>query len=196
MTGCGNATNQLYNPYGIALHPTLGTLYIADLGNHRLMSYPVGAKNGTLLLGGTGPGINNTQLRNPLGLYYDSFSSTLVIDNYGCNNIVRYALGATSWTLVAGNIDGTSGTTSASFTAPTDVTFDPMGNMYVADRNNHRIQFFYAGQMNGTTIAGVTSVNGSNATTLNIPWAAELDSQLNLYVADGGNHRIQKFLRY
>jgi len=89
-----------------------------------------------------------------------------------------------------------SGTTPARFNVPTEAIFDPMGNLYVADRNNNRIQFFYTGQLNGTTLAGITGVNGTNATTLAAPWSLRLDSQLNLYVADTCNHRIQKFLRY
>jgi hypothetical protein len=73
---------------------------------------------------------------------------------------------------------------------------DPMGNIYIADTVNHRIQFFLSGQSNGTTIAGVTSVSGNNSTLIYYPYGVALDSQLNLYVVDTGNHRIQKFLRY
>ncbi len=71
-----------------------------------------------------------------------------------------------------------------------------MGNMYVADRNNQRIQFFYNGQLDGTIIAGITGVSGSNSNTLFAPWSLRLDSQLNLYMTDSNNHRIQKFMRY
>lgn len=160
------------------------------------MSYSPGIMNGTLILGDQGQGTNTTQLYTPIGLYYDEFSNSLVIANFRAHNIVRYVFGAIGWTLVAGNMNGTAGTSSTSLASPTDITFDPMGNMYVADRNNHRIQFFSVGGMNGTTIAGMTQVSGRNATRLNTPWALELDSQLNLYVVDTYNHRIQKFLRY
>ena len=195
MVGCGNASNQLNNPYGIALHPLSAELYIADHANHRLMAYPTGGRNGTLLLGGNGPGLGYTQLSNPLGLYFDLYSNSLIIDNYGASGILRYVLGATNWTLMAG-VNGMTGSTSTSLFLPMDVVLDPMGNLYVTDRNNHRIQFFPVGQMNGMTIAGITLVSGSNATTLSSPWAAKIDNQLNLYVADTTNHRIQKFLRY
>jgi hypothetical protein len=53
-----------------------------------------------------------------------------------------------------------------------------------------------AGQSVGTTIAGITSVVGGNSTLLNMPYSLTLDNQLNLYVADTGNYRVQKFLRY
>ncbi len=46
-------------------------LYIADTGNHRVMSYQVGASVGTIVAGGSGSGKNNTQLANPTALHYD-----------------------------------------------------------------------------------------------------------------------------
>jgi len=178
----GNASNQLYRPYGIALHPTTNTLYISDYTNHRIMSYPSGTFNGTLIFGDGEPGFNNTQLYFPVGLHYDAFTNSLIIANH--------------WELLAGSPIGFTGVPPDGLYRPIDMTLDPMGNLYVADRNNHRIRFFSNGQLNGTTIAGVTGVNDTNATTLNWPWSVKLDSQLNMYVADTNNHRIQKFLRY
>ena len=192
----GNGTNQFNYPYGIALNPTSGELYISDSNNHRIMSYAPGVNNGTLIFGGNGPGNNNTQLKYPVGLYSDSFSNNFISANTNANNIVRYVSGGRNWTLVAGNINGNAGTTPTNFAGPFDMTFDPMGNMYVADLHNHRIQLFYAGQVNGTTIAGISGVQGSYDTTLYQPRSVRLDNQLHLYVADSQNHRIQKFLRY
>ena len=192
----GNSSNQLSNPHGIALHPTSNTLYIADYGNHRIMSCVLGNNSGTLLFGFNGGGNNNTQLYSPVGLHFDILTNSLVIVNRGVQKIVRYVLGSNFWTLIAGDISGAVGTTPAQFNAPAEATFDPMGNLYVADTYNNRIQFFYTGQLNATTIAGITRVNGTNATTLDVPFSLRLDSQLNLYVADAYNHRIQKFLRY
>lgn len=160
------------------------------------MSYPSGVMNGTLVFGGRGSGGNNTQLAFPVGLYYETFSNTLIIGNYACHNIVRYMFGTSNWTLVAGNINCTAGRDSTSLLFPTRTTLDPMGNLYVADRDNQRIQFFPSGERHGITIAGMTRAIGNNATTFNGPWAVALDSQLNLYVVDSYNHRIQKFLRY
>ena len=71
-----------------------------------------------------------------------------------------------------------------------------MGNMYVADIENHRIQFFEAGRSTGRTVAGVTNVAGSSANLLNRPYTVRIDRQWNLYVTDTLNHRIQKFFVY
>ncbi|CAF3767586.1 unnamed protein product [Rotaria sp. Silwood1] len=192
----GSANNLLNRPYGVVRDPNSGTIYIADYSNHRVVSYVTGASSGTIVAGGNGPGTNNTQLRNPAGLYFDSSTNSLVIANYGAHNIVRWVLGANSWTLIVGSINGSAGNTSTLLNYPTDVTFDSMGNMYVVDMFNHRVQFFFEGQMNGTTIAGVTGEIGNNATLLNFPVSIVLDTELNLYVADMYNHRIQKFPSY
>ena len=74
------------------------------------------------------------------------------------------------------------------FVGAWDVKLDPMGNV------NHRVQFFLAGQSNATTITGVRGVTGTSANLLNSPDSLAFDSQLNIYVVDPYNLRIQKFL--
>lgn len=160
------------------------------------MKYDSGASSGTLIAGGQGAGMNSSQLFRPAGLHFDSYTNSLVIANFGASNIVRWTLGGTQWTLVAGDANGSFGNTSTLLDHPTSMIFDPMGNMYVADMFNHRIRFFPYGQSSGTTIAGVSGVLGTNASTLYYPVAVALDNQLNLYVTDSFNQRVQKFLRY
>jgi sugar lactone lactonase YvrE len=158
------------------------------------MSYASGASTGTTVIGGAGTG--STQLSFPTGLYFDSSSNSLYIANCGANNIVRWVVNASTWILVAGSINGSSGTTATLLNYPRDVTLDSMGNVYVADAYNNRIQFFIAGQSNGTTIAGVTGISGSNSTLLNGPTSLVVDSQFNVYVADSLNNRVQRFDYY
>jgi len=197
LTGsAGSGNNELINPYGIARDSSSGTLYIVDQSNHRVMRYLSGASSGTVVAGGNGQGTSNTQLFLPIDVYYDSPSNSLYIANAGGNNIVNWVIGATSWTLVAGSISGTSGSTDTLLNYPMSVTLDSMNNVYVADRDNHRIQLFLSGQSNGTTIAGETGRSGTNSTLLFNPCSIALDAQLNLYVADTYNHRVQKFMRY
>ncbi|CAF4896254.1 unnamed protein product, partial [Rotaria sp. Silwood1] len=192
----GISMNQLSEPYGLARDSSSDTIYVADFKNHRIMRYSQSNSSGTLVAGGNGNGTNQTQLLLPNAIYFDSLSNSLLIVNTGAHNIVRWVLGASNWTLAAGNINGTAGTSSTHLKSPTDVTLDPMGNMYVVDRNNQRIQFFPVGETNGTTILGTTGITGSNSTLFDTPSSIILDNQLNLYVVDRYNHRIQKFLRY
>ena len=196
VAGPTNATNRLLFPYGIDRDIHSDTLYVADYGNARIMSYAPGASSGIVVAGGNGQGRNSTQLSNPIRVYFDALSNSLVITNHGTRTIVRWVVDATHWTLLAGDSAGVVGSNATQLRFPTDVTFDPMGNMYVADKDNHRIQLFMAGQSEGITIAGITNMFGINSTLLWQPWSVRLDTQLNLYVADSRNHRIQKFVRY
>ena len=148
-----------------------------------------------LVAGGNGPGSLSTQLYYPVGLAFDVSSNSLYISNYYSHSIVRWILGASAWTVVVG-VPGSSGNTRLQLSYPMGFAFDYMGNLYVADTSNHRIQLFVAGSLNGTTIAGVTSTAGNGAYLLYNPYSVAFDSDLNLYVADISNNRIQKFLRY
>ncbi|CAF1209747.1 unnamed protein product [Adineta ricciae] len=58
--GMSDSTNDTFNdPVGLTRNETTGTLYIADFGNNRVMSYLLNASSGTLAAGtgtfGTGP---------------------------------------------------------------------------------------------------------------------------------------------
>jgi sugar lactone lactonase YvrE len=191
----GSANNEFNQAHGIAYDWNTGTLYASDFNNHRVMQYLSGASSGSVVAGGNGAGYNNTQLYNPVGLCFDSSSNSLFIANFGAHNIVRWVVGASGWTLVAG-IGGSPGITSTLLTTPGAVTLDLMGNVYVADTGNDRVQFFWSGFSNGTTIAGVTLSPGSTAIQLSSPFGIAVDAEFNVYVADYGNHRIQQYLHY
>jgi DNA-binding beta-propeller fold protein YncE len=135
-------------------------------------------------------------LYNPSIVYFDSPSNSLIIANRYGHNIVRWTLGDNKWTLIAGSTNGTKGTSSTLLNSPFGVTLDPMGNVYVADTSNNRIQLFLARQLTGITVAGLTGVRGNDSNLLYAPYSVVLDSQLNLYVADRNNNRVQKYLRY
>lgn len=152
--------------------------------------------SGSLVAGGNGCGTNSNQMCLPVALHIDSLTNSLIIANDAINCVVRWVLSAANRTLISGNMNGTTGTSATEFSSAVDVILDPMGNMYVADRFNHRIQFFLPNQSAGTTILGVTGKSGYNGTLLNVPNGITLDSQLNLYVAELNNNRVQKFLRY
>lgn len=84
---------------------------------------------------------------------------------------------------------GTSGTGNGQLNKPADAAVDAAGNVWVADRQNHRIQKF---SPNGEYLSQFGSF-GSTDGQLVTPTALAIDSQGNIWVADGGNRRVQKF---
>ncbi|MFY7964109.1 MAG: NHL repeat-containing protein, partial [Chitinophagaceae bacterium] len=93
-------------------------------------------------------------------------------------------------TTVAGT--GIAGSNANQLNTPFGVAIDSAGNIYVADRSNHRIQKWAVGATLGTTVAGGFG-QGINANQLNNPNDVAIDAAGNIYVADYSNHRIQKW---
>jgi DNA-binding beta-propeller fold protein YncE len=76
------------------------------------------------------------------------------------------------------------------FNRPTDVTWDPAGNIFVADGyGNSRVAKY---DKNGRFIKAV-GTRGTQPTQLNTPHSITADAKGNIYVADRGNRRIQVF---
>ena len=68
--GKGNALSQL-NSSGAVIVDQLGTLYIADRGNNRIVRWRKGATAGEVLVGGNGAGFRSDQLNHPIDLLFD-----------------------------------------------------------------------------------------------------------------------------
>lgn len=104
-------------------------------------------------------------------------------------------------TVVGSGASGFSGdggpAIQAQLQLPSGLTFDSQGNLYIADRANHRIR-----KVNRkgiiTTVAGNGTAgfsgDGGPATqaSLKLPSGVVLDKQGNLYIADRSNNRIRK----
>ena len=92
-----------------------------------------------------------------------------------------------------GYTDGTG--TSAKFYYPSGVAVDGAGNVYVADRSNHRIRKITASgvvsTLAGSGTSGYTDGTGTSA-KFYLPTGVAVDGAGNVYVADYVNHRIRK----
>ncbi|CAF4401153.1 unnamed protein product, partial [Rotaria sordida] len=78
--GQGNSLTQLYNPMGVVVDQ-LGTVYVADHENHRVMRWPKGATQGSVIAGGNGYGTQSNQLYYPMGLSFDRHGNLYVAEN-------------------------------------------------------------------------------------------------------------------
>ena len=84
---------------------------------------------------------------------------------------------------------GSKGIGDGQFNNPTDIAIDSIGNIYVTDTGNNRIQKF---NFNGTFITKWGSKGDKDGQFSN-PCGITVDIEGNVYVADTGNYRIQKF---
>ena len=80
---------------------------------------------------------------------------------------------------------------------PAGVALDGAGNLYIADRDNHRIRKVDpAGVISTVAGDGMRGYGGdggpATAAQLGYPWGVALDGAGNLYIADTANHRIRK----
>ncbi|CAF5087237.1 unnamed protein product, partial [Rotaria sp. Silwood1] len=62
--GEGKDETRLSSPQGLFVD-TLGTIYVADAGNHRVMRWPKGAKLGTVIVDGNGEGARANKFSAP-----------------------------------------------------------------------------------------------------------------------------------
>jgi hypothetical protein len=89
---------------------------------------------------------------------------------------------------------GSAGSGNGQLSSPHSVTVDVVGNVIVADTANHRIQKFSPTGVYLTSWGGFGSGDGQfnepAGVAVDNPWSAITN---DVYVADTGNHRIQRF---
>ncbi|CAF4368275.1 unnamed protein product [Rotaria magnacalcarata] len=69
----------------------MGTVYVADEFNHRVMRWTHGATQGTVVVGGNGPGAGVNQLTDPIGLSFDRHGNIYVAE-YGNQRAQRFSI--------------------------------------------------------------------------------------------------------
>ena len=135
-TGCGGSTsNQLLHPRGIYVDTNLD-LYVADSGNNRIQRFrPNRLDAETIEIKGR---MGTIQLNEPSAVVLDADRRLFIVDlknnriiGSGPDNSFRCIIGC------YGN-----GSASNQLSGPINMAFDRHGNIFVVDKNNHRIQKF------------------------------------------------------
>ncbi|CAF1520456.1 unnamed protein product, partial [Rotaria sordida] len=72
---------QLDRPRGVVADQ-LGTVYVVDQNNNRIMRWPKGATQGSIIIGENGQGGRSNQLYLPYGLSFDRHGNLYVADDY------------------------------------------------------------------------------------------------------------------
>ena len=127
---------------------------------------------------------------NTCSACYDIFVDT--DDNLFCSmtdrhQVVMRAFGQrpNTYAIVAGK--DISGSGSDLLNQPAGIFVTIVGDLYVADCGNDRVQLFRSGEFNATTLIG----NGaSGAIRLNYPTGVMVDGSGYLFIVDQGNNRI------
>ena len=140
----------LGQPSGVAVD-SAGNVYVADTANNRVRKIDaqtglIGTLAGTGQRGFEGDGglASEASLRLPVGVAVDSAGDVYVTDTY--SNRVRRVAGQTGLieTLAGTGESGFGGdggpASEALLNQPSGVALDPAGNVYVADRRNHRVR--------------------------------------------------------
>ena len=215
--------NQLNGPVGLAVDAQSGRLFVADVSDNRVLSWPDAAAlaNGQaadLVIGQpdfTSTAPNNgvftptaNSLNLPDGVTLDAQGNLYVADN-GNQRVLEYNTPLSNG-MAASRVFGQNGsfTTTAAFPVsantlcdPSSVALDTHGHLYVADFCNNRVLEFDT-PLSNTTPDRVFGQGGSFTTTANLPVTANslyfpngvaLDAHGHLYVAEGGDNRVLEY---
>ncbi|CAF3662433.1 unnamed protein product [Rotaria sp. Silwood1] len=83
-----NGLTQLSYPQGVVVDQ-LGTVYVADGGNNRIMRWPKGARQESVIVGGHGEGGQSNQLNRPIGLSFDRHGNLYAVD-FGKHRVQKF----------------------------------------------------------------------------------------------------------
>ena len=184
----GTGNGQFFLPRGLAIDAA-GDVYVVDTANDRIQKFD---SNGNYLTqwGSSGWGAGFFGL--PQDIAVDA-SGNVYVSEFFNSRIQKFDSDGnylTQW--------GTYGNSSGQFKGPTGVAVDAEGNVYVADAssdrglfgNNDRIQKF---DSNGNFLTQ-WGTSGFGNGQFSGPGGVAVDAEGNVYVADWGNNRIQKFV--
>ena len=178
-------SDHLNFPWGVATDGN--NVLVGEIWGHRVLKYTnSGAHVSTI--GKAGTAYNNGDPWEVVDMAVDSSGQTWVVDNTG-----KVLIFNTSNNFV-------SEFKSGMFSHPAGIAFDGAGNVYVSDGaafwnddiGNHRVLVFNSAGTLLSTI-GTTGIKGAGNNLFFGPQHIEVYGS-ELYVADGGNNRVQIFV--
>ncbi|HQF88240.1 MAG TPA: NHL repeat-containing protein [Acidobacteriota bacterium] len=187
-TGAGD--HALDAPAGVVADRE-GACWIVDMGASRLKRF---SPDGRCLAVLGGPGTADQQLDHPQGIAIAPNGDLIVADS-GNNRVLRWdpqgrcllVLGINRPDPDLGGLQ--AGEEPGELDAPKGACADALGNIYVADTNNHRIQKFG----HDGSVALVFGEEGADAGQLYYPRVVRVDAAGDIFVADSKHGRVQKF---
>lgn len=189
----GSGNGQFANPASVSTD-AVGNFYVGDESNHRVQKFsPTGAYLAQFGSFGTG----NGQFNDPVGTAVDPAGNVIVAD-YGNSRVQEFSGAGAAWEMPwPGFLGawGSAGSGPGQFGSSLCLATDRIGNVYVSDAGNSRIEKFKG---DGTLLQQWGSPGTGTGQFSNNSGAAVADSGAIfstdwIYVADPGNGRIQAF---
>jgi len=190
--------SSFYRPYSVATSKS-GDIYVADSYNNKIRRITLDGKVKTLAGTGSsgsldGPGASAT-FNYPSGLTVDKNGNVYVADSY--NNKIRKITKDGNVVTVAGGIY--SGSTNgigvnSTFSDPTGIVVDTVGNLFVADYANNLIRKIDTTGL-VTTFAGSNwgSADGTGSTaSFSGPTSITIDASGTLFVVESDGNKVRK----
>lgn len=195
----GSGNGQFSQPYGIAIEPVSGDLYVAERGNHRVQRI---TNTGTFVMAWGAQGAAQSQFNEPIGVAIDAAGDVYVTEHTN-HRVQKFRVTQTGGTWSAAHVTmwGTQGSANGQFNTPYGIAADSAGNIWVADGFNSRVQRFNTSGVFQSAFGTAGSAPGQ----LGVPTWVTLDASGALHVAssnadpqnagaaDANNQWISKF---
>ncbi len=157
----------------------------------------------------TAAGNANINLNQPYDVAVDAVRNKLYVADFNNNRILRFGLPITSNNqapeIVLGQAAfGTSapGLSATQLNAPSGIAVDLAGNLWVSDRNNHRVIRFpmpwaAASGAAADVVKGqadfISNLTATSAAGMNQPLNVKFNAVGDMFVAEGANNRVTRF---
>ncbi len=116
----------------------------------------------------------------------------MYVADYSNHRIQQYAFGTNIGLTIAG-VTGSSGSTYAQLSNPSEVYVDMNDNMYILDSSNYRVLKWKLGDKLGSIVVNGRG-SGTTLDKIGVSYAMCFDNQNNVFVSEYGNHRVTKWL--
>jgi len=203
--GAAATLAQINSPSGVAFDVS-NNLYIADANNYLIRKVsPSGiisiyAGSGIPGFFGDGSLATSARFNSPSGIAVDTAGNVYFSDQFG-SRIRKVNTSGIISTFAGTGVQGYNGdggmAINAALNNPAGVAVDVAGNVYIADRYNHKIRKINtSGIISNYAGAGTPGFAGDGGPAvnarLNSPAGLAVDTAGNLYFADYNNSRIRK----
>jgi hypothetical protein len=168
---------------------TNDTLYCSMQLNNKVVKRSLNDPEMTSVIVAAGTGFQGSafnELSRPAGIFVD-VNFDLYVADCGNHRVQLFQSGKLNGITVAGS---TSSNPTINLYCPTGIVLDAEKYLFIVDQNNHRI---VGSGLNGFRCLVECYGQGSQSNRLNYPFSLSFDRSGNMFVADLGNNRIQKF---